>query len=338
MTPACVSVVVPAYNAEAHLKECLDSILSQDEVGEVIVVDDGSTDDTLLLARKFADSDCRVTVLHQNNSGVSAARNAGMGAASMPWLAFVDADDTIPVNAFASQINTAKCFEADMTYGDFAMLRNGDVFPWNDEFQGCSTGLVPVHSVLTSLISTNQNSVSGSCYRILFKSSFLIGMRLRFPEGISMSEDFCFILDCLVSNPIVAYVNEAVYFVRREGESATQRYMSDLERSMDFVNGKLAEVCVSCEAPMASYWECVSNTAWAAARTLYKDGTPYDARERHSEIRRIMKKYHDAIRHISVFGELGCLKAGVLKVGAVFPSLLWIVFEASSRMSQHGNS
>jgi hypothetical protein len=107
---------------------------------------------------------------------------------------------------------------------------------------------------------------------------------------------------------------------------------------MDFVNGKLAEVCVSCEAPMASYWECVSNTAWAAARTLYKDGTPYDARERHSEIRRIMKKYHDAIRHISVFGELGCLKAGVLKVGAVFPSLLWIVFEASSRMSQHGNS
>lgn len=331
MTSPCISVVIPAYNAEEHLRECLNSVLAQSEVGEVIIVDDGSSDGTRALAEDFADEDLRVSVLHQENAGVSVARNKGMVKASYPWLAFVDADDIIPDGSFGALLETAERYSADMTYGNFSVLRDGKIVSWSDEFAAFVPGVIPARNIVASLANTGRNTVSGSCCRVLFRASFVRRTRQQFPEGIAMSEDYYFILGCLMKDPTVAYVDHTVYLVRREGGSATQCYMPDLERSMDFVNGRLRRACEGDEMLMGRYWDCVANTAWAACGNLYKEGTPLDAAGRRVEVRRIMRKYCEAVGRISVYGRHGRAKDWLLKVGSVCPWALWAVLEAKNR-------
>ncbi|MDO4289762.1 MAG: glycosyltransferase [Eggerthellaceae bacterium] len=325
-----ISVIVPAYNAEAHLCECFDSISKQPRVGEIIIVDDGSSDGTLKLAEKLALEDARVTVLHQDNSGVSVARNTGMAAVTLPWMAFVDADDVVPRGAFDALLAEAETDGADMTYGNFAILKNGEVFDIPNGFADRASGRIPTRDMIASLANASRDSVSGSCWRVLFRTSFVERTRQEFPAGISMSEDYCFMLKLLVENPVVAYVDRVVYLVRREGRSATQCYMPNLERSMDYVNGVLRQACEGDDLLVRSYWDCVANTAWHACGTVFKEGTPYASDDRRCEVNRIMRKYGNAISQISVLSDLGCGKALVLKIGCMCPWALWAVLEAKN--------
>jgi len=87
-----ISVIIPLYNKEAYISETLHSVLSQTyDKFEVIVVDDGSTDNSLQVVRNFTDS--RLRIVEKKNEGVSVARNEGIDQASFPWIAFLDADD-----------------------------------------------------------------------------------------------------------------------------------------------------------------------------------------------------------------------------------------------------
>src|SRR4051812_24229138 len=98
---ARISVVVPAFNVEAYLQECLASIAAQTAPDlEVIVVDDGSADGTRAVAEAFAAGDPRFRVISQPNRGLGAARNAGVAAARGTYLAFVDGDDVLPPRAY----------------------------------------------------------------------------------------------------------------------------------------------------------------------------------------------------------------------------------------------
>ncbi|HBI00735.1 glycosyltransferase, partial [uncultured Flavobacterium sp.] len=90
-----ISVVIPVYNAENHLAECLDSVLNQSLSDiEVICIDDGSEDDSLTILKQYAETDFRLKILSQANQGVSVARNAGLEVAKGKYVSFVDGDDT----------------------------------------------------------------------------------------------------------------------------------------------------------------------------------------------------------------------------------------------------
>ena len=94
-----ISIIVPIYNAERYLEACLDSLLSQSEKElQILLVDDGSTDGSLSIAKEYAAKDTRVEVFHQSNAGQSAARNVGLQHAKGEFIAFVDADDKIAEN------------------------------------------------------------------------------------------------------------------------------------------------------------------------------------------------------------------------------------------------
>lgn len=113
-----VSVVVPVYNAEPYLRECLDSLFGQTlkEI-EIIAVDDGSTDGSGKILDEFAARDRRLKVIHQENAGVSAARNRGIKAARGRYLTFVDADDRIDRQALGYL-----CFERNVCKRTFCCL------------------------------------------------------------------------------------------------------------------------------------------------------------------------------------------------------------------------
>lgn len=100
-----LSVIVPVYNVAQYLPDCIESILAQNfRDFELILVDDGSTDDSGRICDEYADKDERIQVIHQKNGGVTKARKTGVENAKGEWICFVDADDTIPTNSLESLV------------------------------------------------------------------------------------------------------------------------------------------------------------------------------------------------------------------------------------------
>ena len=111
-----LSIVIPVYNVERYLGECLDSVLAQTFGDyEVIVVNDGSTDGSAALAEDFARRDPRFRLVHQENGGLSKARNTGIDVATGEYMAFLDSDDALPPDAYELLVGTL-----DRTGSDFA--------------------------------------------------------------------------------------------------------------------------------------------------------------------------------------------------------------------------
>lgn len=122
-----VSVIVPVYNAENYLAECVDSILAQTiQDLECILVDDGSTDSSPAICDAYAEKDCRVKVIHKANGRAASARNAGMKIAQGTYIAFVDADDWISSDMYEKMLATG----ADVCLCDYVRFQGEQEFPF----------------------------------------------------------------------------------------------------------------------------------------------------------------------------------------------------------------
>lgn len=168
MTPL-ISLVVPVYNDEQYIRECIDSIISQSyEYLEIILVDDGSTDNSGQICDDYASNDSRIKVIHQRNGGVSAARNTGVAATSGVYIMMVDADDVLHQDTVKSLLdaimNIPDCEAAlcryttkrtDMTSkGMITVVNPGEAIErtlYQDEFDSslCAK-LLPAHAVKAS--------------------------------------------------------------------------------------------------------------------------------------------------------------------------------------------
>jgi glycosyltransferase involved in cell wall biosynthesis len=138
-----ISVVVPVYNVQSYLADCLDSLLAQTRRElEIVVVDDGSTDSSRAIADEYAARDPRVRVVHTDNHGLGAARNEGLRHVSGEFLAFADSDDVVPRTAYGVMAGSLVDSGADFATGSIVRwARNarieerpellGDVFAWN---------------------------------------------------------------------------------------------------------------------------------------------------------------------------------------------------------------
>ena len=105
MKKIMLSVIIPVYNVEKYLRKCVDSILLQDFANmEVILVDDGSPDNSGAICDEYAEKDARVKVIHKENGGVSSARNTGLDVAQGKYIAFVDSDDYLLPNSFQPNV------------------------------------------------------------------------------------------------------------------------------------------------------------------------------------------------------------------------------------------
>lgn len=106
MTQPLVSIVIPVFNVERHLRQCLDSVLRQTlKEWECICIDDGSPDGSGAILDEYGNKDARFKIIHQRNRGVSAARNLGIKLASAPYLTFIDSDDWVEDDALESLLS-----------------------------------------------------------------------------------------------------------------------------------------------------------------------------------------------------------------------------------------
>ena len=129
-----VSIIVPVYNAEATLRRCVDSILTQQYTDfELLLVDDGSTDASGVICDEYAAQDARVHAIHQENAGVSTARNRALDQAQGVYLQFLDSDDWITADATRSLVRAAEAHQCDLVIADFyrvvgeRLSRKGDI-------------------------------------------------------------------------------------------------------------------------------------------------------------------------------------------------------------------
>ena len=110
-----ISVIIPVYNVASYLSECLESVLSQDyENLEVILIDDGSTDESGKICDEYAQKDSRICVIHQENCGAGAAKNAGLRAATGEYLCFLDSDDYLEPGAYSHMVELMEHYDADV--------------------------------------------------------------------------------------------------------------------------------------------------------------------------------------------------------------------------------
>ncbi len=209
---ALVTIVIPAYNAAAFITRAVETALAQtySEL-EVIVIDDGSVDETAAVARKTGCDDPRLRIIRRENGGVSAARNTGLDNATGAWVAPLDADDAFAPTRIARLFEIANQSAADLV-ADNLLVTGPD---------GSSTHAFPDARMsdprevaLASFISSDRprhGFNSAGFIKPLMRRDFLERHRLRYPVGLSMSEDFHFYSRCLLHGARLRYVPDALY-------------------------------------------------------------------------------------------------------------------------------
>ena len=216
-----VSIVVPAYNAGAYLEECLASIGRQTLSDlEVLVVDDGSADETMAVAQGFADRDSRFRVFSTPNRGVSAARNLGIDNARGRYLSFVDSDDILHPRALEAMLNALERYEADVCITAFRKFSGALESP-DGAVDGA--GRPEVYSYEEAMTAgLYQKRLLNNPWGVLFKRE-LLGAGLRFREG-TRYEDLDAFYRFYEGARRIVWLPGKYYFYRQHGESFLSRW------------------------------------------------------------------------------------------------------------------
>jgi len=214
-----VSVIIPVYNVEAYLAECLHSVVNQTfQDMEIILVDDGSTDRSPEITKAFAKQDGRIKIISQPNRGVSAARNTGIRSASCEYILFVDSDDTIMPNSVEMLYNKAFETGSDLLLGNALWLKpNAPIFvnfERNEELNSqvgisgeeCYIKLMKIKNAFPPLV-----------YLFFVKRELIIRNKLFFKIGI-IHEDELWCTQTMLKSTRVSMIGLNYYYYRqREG-------------------------------------------------------------------------------------------------------------------------
>lgn len=210
-----LSFILPIYNVEAYLPQCVDSILSQaTDDCEIILVDDGSPDGCGKICDDYAAKYDIVKVIHKENGGLGDARNAGMEAASGEYIAFVDSDDYIEAGTVEKLLEWICNEPADICFLELSkVFPDGKREPMGEELDRASIRGKSPESVLEFLAA--RPKFPGSACGKLYRRAFLEGQGLRFPDDRRLSEDLIFCLNGYQSAGSFDYLDFPFYCYRQ---------------------------------------------------------------------------------------------------------------------------
>lgn len=222
-----VSVIVPVYGTEAFLPACIDSIRNQSFNNlQIILVDDQSPDNCPEICDRYAELDSRITVIHQENKGVSGARNTGITYAQGNFWMFLDSDDELYSNAVELLIQDALTFGADIVSATKNVVdASGRIV------SSCEDDSVQIfQNDETIRLSLDGDRNTNSACAKLFKADFIRG--ICFTEGHNINEDGFFVFQCYLRMPVLVQHNVAVYQYNIRKESNSRQAFSDKYLSM----------------------------------------------------------------------------------------------------------
>lgn len=224
-----LSIIVPVYNKEKKIARCLESLCKiQDSDIEIIVINDGSTDKTESICKKYEQLDQRFCVVNQENAGVSAARNAGIARSKGRYIGFVDADDEITCD-YQTIIEALKNENYQMYGFDYCVQKNNSVEVCKKPLL-CS-GINDKKALCSSFLTGMANSV----WTNIYQADIIQKYHIYFTEGMAMGEDFEFNAKYLCHCEEIFYIDTVCYrYYVDDNESAVHRkklmYLKDFDR------------------------------------------------------------------------------------------------------------
>lgn len=208
---AKISIIVPVYNTAKYLHSCIESVLAQTFTDwELLLIDDGSTDDSAIICDEYAAKDERIRVFHKENGGVSSARNLGLDNAQGEWITHIDSDDWVEQEMLAKMLAKAEETDADVVICDF-FFAQGDKralyhsIDWDDD------KTESLNRYITSVWTTVWGSIA--------KRSLYTDHNLHSPRGITYCEDFHLMVRLCYFAKRVVHIAEPFYNYRQQQAS-----------------------------------------------------------------------------------------------------------------------
>ena len=240
-----ITVIVPVYNVEKFLSQSIKSILGQTIADlQIILVDDGSTDCSGKICDKFAAQDSRISVIHQKNSGVSVARNAGLKEATGKFIVFADSDDIVPENAYETLLGQSE--GCQMVIGQVRLMTElGDLLDLTGQF-GCRQ--IDCNEFLRDLFEERRFPYLGYPIDKIFDRELIEQNNIRFDETIKLNEDRLFVLQYLLHCKTIHCVDQVVYFYRQRSSGViaeTRRNLTVTDSEMTVIESfrKMQRIC-----------------------------------------------------------------------------------------------
>lgn len=281
-----ISVIVPIYNSEEHLRKCINSILKQTYKNtEIILVNDGSTDSSLQICNDFALKDSRVRVINKINGGVSSARNLGIISSRGSYLTFIDSDDYCE-KAMLQELSKLACkTNTDLVCSGYVLHKSN----------GKST---IINTYKRNYLASSKEEIGlllenyvNLAYMVgkLFKRELIIGNNIRFKEQFSLGEDSGFVFDYILNIKSVAIHGKAFYhYDFCNPESLSTKYVSNIVEIYEntYQNKKRFESHFFGKAFNQSLKSFI---APISIYNNYKEGCPLTSKEKRQYIRKYMQ-------------------------------------------------
>jgi glycosyltransferase involved in cell wall biosynthesis len=256
MKEPLVSLIVPVYNVAPYLKKCLDSVQLQTYRNfEAILVNDGSTDDSLAICQSYAKVDSRFHVIDQPNAGVSACRNHALDVAEGKYLQFLDADDWLTEDATETFVHAGESTGSDLVISHFYRVA-GDRVAQRGHIK--KAGILTRQEYAEQMMKAPANYYYGVLWNKFFRRSIVEAKHLRCPEDANWCEDFLFNLDYIESSRLITAVPKPLYYYRKRMDSlvntqtdlrsviktkkVTFRYYKDLYQKLDLYEEQKAGI------------------------------------------------------------------------------------------------
>ena len=223
---ALLSVIIPVYNVEPYLEQCLDSVVNQTYKNlEIICINDGSTDNSLKILEKYQKKDKRIKLINQKNQGASVARNAGLDIANGEYIAFVDSDDYLELNAYEEAMKVALC---DLTVD----MVEFNIAPFADDNHP-NTKKTERYFKCVSNLKRSKYVYTPNIWNKVFKREIINNMKIRFIPKLYAQDQF-FTAAYTICSKNYKFVNLPLYHYRvRCGSITGEQKSNGCERQIE---------------------------------------------------------------------------------------------------------
>lgn len=215
-----VSVIVPVYNSEKYLRKCVDSILAQTlkEI-EIILVDDGSTDQSGVICDEYANANSNVKVIHQENSGPATARNVGIQSAIGEYIGFVDSDDYIAPEMYEELYNRANLDDIDIVTCGYSIVQGEKITPKSIPLE--PERILEKLEIKKILCKANEKHILWFPWKSIYRTKIVHKNNILFPN-LNNGEETIFILESMLNSTSMYYIDKPYYYYVQTPNSLTR--------------------------------------------------------------------------------------------------------------------
>ena len=246
-----ISIIVPIYNAEQYLSECIDSLVNQSfEDIEIILINDGSTDNSSKICKEYEEKDKRINYIEIKNSGVSHARNVGVENANGKWITFIDADDWVSADYCEKLISYAN-EDVGLVIARTVSVQNGIIY--GDGFQGRKVAsfktaeekLVLYKSIVSDAPKVRKYPHIATCSAKLFRKDIIDKFKIRYKTSLKYYEDAIFNMEVIRNSNTVLVTSDILYYYRVNSTSSTQVFCDDTVKYYENAASEVKKIIIN---------------------------------------------------------------------------------------------